>query len=95
MRNINVSHGRSVGKMHDTIMQEVGPHPRILNVNDKQVMSFVEEDNGPFWTTPAQRLAMKHNQQLGTAKSRAKTKIELLRKDLRQSGYDILPNSDT
>jgi hypothetical protein len=30
---------------------------------------------------------MKHNRQLGTAKSRAKTKIELL-KDLRQSCYD-------
>jgi hypothetical protein len=56
-------------------------------VDDKQVMYFVEDDNGPFWTTPAQRLGTKHNQQLGTAKSRAKTKIELL-KDLRQSGYD-------
>jgi hypothetical protein len=87
MRNMNVSHGGSVGKMHDTIILEVGPHPRILNVNDKQVMYFVDEDDGPFWTTPAQRVATKHDRQLGTAKSRAKTKIELL-KDLRQSGYD-------
>ena len=58
-----------------------------LNVDDKQVMYFFEEDDGPFWMTPAQRLATKHDRQLGTAKSRAKTKIELL-KDLRQSGYD-------
>jgi hypothetical protein len=42
---------------------------------------------GPFWMTPAQRLETKHDQQLGKAKSRAKTKIELL-KELRQSGYD-------
>jgi hypothetical protein len=37
--------------------------------------------------TPAQRLETKHDRQLGTAKSRAKTKIELL-KELCQSGYD-------
>ena len=73
--------------MHDTIIQEVGPHPRTLNVGDKQVMYFVDEDDGPFWTTQAQRLGTKHDRQLGTAKSRSKTKIELL-KDLRQSGYD-------
>jgi hypothetical protein len=84
---MNLSHGGSVGMMHNTIIQEVGPHPRILNVDDKQVMYFVKDDGGPFWTTPAQRLVTKHNRQLGTAKSRAKTKIELL-KDLSQSGYN-------
>jgi hypothetical protein len=88
-RNMNVSHGGSVGMMHDTIIQEVGPqHPRTLNVDNKQVMYFVEDDDGPFWMTPAQQLATKYDRQLvGTAKSRAKTKIEQL-KDLRQSGYD-------
>jgi hypothetical protein len=35
MRNMNVSHGGSVGMMHDTIIQEVGPHPRKLNVGNK------------------------------------------------------------
>jgi hypothetical protein len=37
--------------------------------------------------TPAQKLETKHDRQLGTAKSRAKNKIELLW-ELRQSGYD-------
>ncbi len=78
MRNMNVSHGGSGGMMHDTIIQEVVPHPRTLNVGDKQVMYFVDEDDGPFWTTQAQRLGTKHDRQLGTAKSRSKTKIELL-----------------
>jgi hypothetical protein len=50
-------------------------------------MYFNEGADGPFWMTPAQRLETKHDRQLGTAKSRSKTKIELL-KELRQSGYD-------
>ena len=75
--------------MHATIIHEVGPHPRILHhgVGDSQVMHFVEGDDGPFWMTLAQQAEMKHDRQLGTAKTRNKTKIELL-KDLRQSGYD-------
>jgi hypothetical protein len=40
--------------MHDTIIQEVGLHPRILQVGDKQVMHFIEGADGPFWMTPAQ-----------------------------------------
>jgi hypothetical protein len=84
---MNVSHGGSVGMMHDMIIQEVGLHPRILQVGDKQVMHFVEGADGPFWMMPAQRLETKHNGQLGTAKSRPKTKIKLL-KELHQSGYD-------
>jgi hypothetical protein len=87
IRNMNVSHGGSVGMMHDTIIREVGLHPRILQVGDKQVMHFIEDADGPFWMTPVERLETKHDQQLGTAKSRAKTKIELL-KELRQSGYN-------
>jgi hypothetical protein len=73
--------------MHGTIIREVGLHPRILQVGNKQVMHFIEGADGPFWMTPAQRLEKKHGRQLGTAKSRAKTKIELL-KELHQSGYD-------
>jgi hypothetical protein len=80
IRNMNVSHGGSAGMMHDTIIQEVGLHPRILQVGDKQVMHFIEGADGPFGMTPAQRLETKHDRQLGTAKSRAKTKIELLKK---------------
>ena len=87
IRSMNGSHGGSVGMMHDTRIREVGLHPRILQVGEKQVMHFIEGADGPFWMTPAQRLETKHDQQLGTAKSRAKTKIELL-KELRQSGYD-------
>jgi hypothetical protein len=30
IRNMNVSHEGSVGMMHDTIIREVGLHPRIL-----------------------------------------------------------------
>jgi hypothetical protein len=87
IRNMNVSHEGSVRMMHYTIIREAGLHPRILKVGDKQVMHFIEGANGPFWMTSTQRLETKHGRQLGTAKSRAKTKIELL-KELRQSGYD-------
>jgi hypothetical protein len=73
--------------MHDTIPQEVRLHPRILEVGDQQVMHYIEGADGPFWMTPAQKLETKHDQHLGTAKSRAKTKLELLR-ELRQSGYN-------
>jgi hypothetical protein len=68
--------------MHGTIIREVGLHPRILEVGDKQVMYFNEGADSPFWMTPAQRLETKHDRQLGTAKSRSKIKIELL-KELR------------
>jgi hypothetical protein len=61
--------------------------PRILQVGDEQVMNFIEGTDGPFWMTPAQRSETKRNEQLGRAKARAKTKIELL-KELCQSGYD-------
>jgi adenine C2-methylase RlmN of 23S rRNA A2503 and tRNA A37 len=50
-------------------------------------MYFLEGDNGPFWMTMALQAKTKHDRQLGTARPRNKTKIELL-KDLRQSGYD-------
>jgi hypothetical protein len=85
---MNVSHGRSAEMMHATIIHEVvGPQPRILHVGDNQEMHFVEGDSGPFWMTLAQQAKTKHDRQLGTAKTRNKTKIELL-KDLRQSGHD-------
>jgi hypothetical protein len=51
----------SVGMMHNTILQEVGLHPRILEVGDQQVMHFIEGTDGPFWMTPAQRLETKHD----------------------------------
>jgi hypothetical protein len=73
--------------MHNTILQEVGPHPRILKGGDQQVMHFIEGADGPFWMTTTQKLETKDDRQLGTAKSRAKNKIELLR-ELHQSGYD-------
>jgi hypothetical protein len=87
MRNMNVSHGRSAEMMHATIIHEVGPHPRILHVGDNQEMHFVEGDNGPFWMTLAKQAETKHDRHLGIAKTRNKTKIELL-KDLWQSGHD-------
>jgi hypothetical protein len=87
MRNMNVSHGGSAEIMHATIIHEVGPHPRILHVGDNQEKHFVKGDNGPFWMTLAKQAEMKHDRQLGTAKTRNKTKIELL-KDLLQSGHD-------
>ncbi len=87
MQNMNVSHGGVVGMMHDTVIQEIGAHPSILRVGEKQVMYFLVGDDGPFWMTPALRAETKHDKQLGTAKTRNKLKIELL-KDLRESGYD-------
>jgi hypothetical protein len=50
-------------------------------------MHFVEGNNGPFWMTLAKQAKTKHDWQLGTAKTRNKTKIELLQ-DLGQSGHD-------
>jgi hypothetical protein len=87
---MNVSHGGSAEMMHATIIHNVGPHPRILHVGDKQEMHFVEGNNGPFWMTLAQQAKTKHDRHLGTAKTRNKTKIELLLKDLRQSGHDTM-----
>jgi hypothetical protein len=71
---MNVSHRGSVGMMHDTIPQEVRLHPRILEAGEQQVMHYIEGADGPFWMTPAQKLETKHDQHLGTAKSRAKQK---------------------
>jgi hypothetical protein len=87
LRNMNVSHGGVVGMMHDTIIHEVGTHPSILRVGEKQVMHFLDGDDGPFWMTPVLRAETKHDKQLGTVATRNKSKIELL-KDLRDSGYD-------
>jgi hypothetical protein len=86
MQNMNVSQGGVGGMLHDTIIQEVAPHLRILDMGKEQVMYFLEGNDGPVWMTLTLGAETKHGRQLGTAKSRAKTKIELL-KEMQQSGY--------
>jgi hypothetical protein len=63
-----------------------------------KVVYFLEGNNGPvWWMTLALQAKMKSNRQLGTAKSRAKTKIELLltTKGITTNLAMILPNSNT
>jgi hypothetical protein len=45
---MNVSHRGIVGMMHDKIIQEVGPHPRILHGGNKQVMYLSKLMMVPF-----------------------------------------------
>jgi hypothetical protein len=47
MHNMNVSHGSVIGMMHDSVIQNIGPHPQILD--GKQFMYSLEGNNGPFW----------------------------------------------
>lgn len=61
-------------KMHNTIVKEVGPYPRKLNVGDIHQMSFTEDDIGPFYFSDYEQQRCRFNCLTGQQKTLFKTK---------------------
>ena len=99
--NMNAGLGGKKPTMHDTKIQEVGPHQaRLLELNlpslsigDSQCLVFPSEQEaedaaGPFWMSSQQRRADRADQITGR-KKRAKSGLELL-KEILASGFDTM-----
>jgi len=56
--------------MRETVIEReqgfLGPFPQTLNVGDTQQMNSENGHVGPFWMSPTQREATRHDIQLGT-----------------------------
>ena len=56
--------------MRETVIEReqgfLGPFPQTLNVGDTQQMNSENGHVGPFWMSPTQRVATRHDIQLGT-----------------------------
>ena len=67
---MNYFFGGSYSAMRETVIEReqgfLGPFPQTLNVGDTQKMNFENGHVGPFWMSPTQREATRHDIQLGT-----------------------------
>ena len=59
INKMNVAYGGNVPQMHLTTIKELGPYPATLSVGQQQSLIFSDEDSGPFWMTPEQKLSKK------------------------------------
>ena len=77
--------------MRETVIEReqgfLGPFPQTLNVGDTQQMNFENGHVGPFWMSPTQREATRHDIQLGTTSTneRNRSALEL---DLKTKGIN-------
>jgi len=55
----------------------LGPFPQTLNVGDTQQMNFENGHVGPFWMSPTQREATRHDIQLGTTSTNERNRSAL------------------
>ena len=85
--NMNVSYGGVINEMHNTEIKELGPFTAQLSIGDTQVMSFVDEDAGPFWMTPKERIRLREDEVVERFTTKEKNKSELLIA-LRNKGVD-------
>ena len=77
--------------MRETVIEReqgfLGPLPQTLNVGDTQQMNFENGHVGPFWTSPTQREATRHDIQLGTTSTNEKHR-SALELDLKTKGIN-------
>jgi len=89
--HINKFFGGRFSAMRETVIEReqgfFGPFPQTLNVGDTQQMNFENGHVGPFWTSPTQREATRHDIQLGTTSTneRNRSALEL---DLKTKGIN-------
>ena len=65
----------------------MGPFTAQLSISDTQIMSFVDEDAGPFWMTPKERIRLREDEVVERFTTKEKNKSELLIA-LRNKGVD-------
>ena len=88
---MNVGYGSASLSMYDTVIQELGPHTSIFNVGSTQVMSFTNNDDGPFWMSAEERATTKNDTWVEGSSVKEKNKASLLI-ELRSKGIDTTKN---
>ena len=90
--HMNEIFGGRYSAMRETVVIErekgfLGPFPQTLNVGDTQQMNSENGHVGPFWMSPTQREATRHDIQLGTTSTneRNRSALEL---DLKTKGIN-------
>ncbi len=58
---MSVKYGGKPTKLRDMIIKDVGMYRRKLDIGDTKVMSFVEDDEGPFYLSPQDRICHKYD----------------------------------
>ena len=71
---MSVKFGGKQSKMRNTVIRDIGTYERKLEVGETQVMSFLEDDEGPFYLSPQERIRRKYDQPTGKIKRIAKSK---------------------
>ena len=64
--------------MRDTVIRDIGIYEQKLEVGETQVMSFLEDDEGPFYLSPQERICQKYDQPTGKNKRATKSKKQLM-----------------
>ena len=67
----------------------LGPNNPMLHVGDTQLMTFVEGDIGPFYLTPEEREANKHDRVIDVLETKKYTKNQLKQKIKDLTGVDV------
>ena len=80
--------GGKKAKMHTTVVRENGPFNATHLIGQEQSMQFSENDDGPFYLTPEERLRNKIRINTGQQVTRQKTKPKLM-SDLKRAGFSI------
>lgn len=92
VNNMNTGYGGAQTHMRDTVLTDgcVGPYiaDHILSVGDTQCMVFKEEDVGPFWMTPEERLENKHDRLTGEVEIKPKPRSMMLQ-DIARAGLQL------
>lgn len=53
---MSIKFGGKQGKLRDAKIRDVGIYQRKFDIRDTQIMSFVKEDEGPFYPSPQEKL---------------------------------------
>ena len=83
---MSVRYGGKQGKLRKTKIREIGTYRRILDIGDEQLMVFGDDDDGPFYLTPEDRIRMKYDRFSGVTKTIEKNKKKLM-DELKQKGF--------
>ena len=85
---MNVRFGGKQSRLRRTKIKDVGAYERILDAGDVQLMMFLDEDEGPFYLDPQDRICRKYDQKTDKVKIINKTKKQLM-EELKQKGFIV------
>ena len=86
---MSVKFGGKQSKMRNTVIRDIGTYEQKLEVGETQVMSFLEDDEGPFYLSPQERIRRKYDQPTGKIKRIAKSKKQWIQELKETKGFSV------